>query len=616
MKFNSTFSLLLALFFTANATAGNGYSPQQLKSCLINVNAEWQHQPESNSIVADNSIQLQETFNGWIATHLMLVEKTLRQRDNSTLTSTQKNNRFHLLDELNGYWRKGVFPENDYLTYKNPVFIDRKGTHCAVGYLMMQSGNDDLAKRIDANEKFAYVHNIKTEGVKAWADEHGFTVDELAWIQPGYPPTTPVLDLDSGLNGTVLSIVPDVVNGTIYAGGTFTATTGGTTCSHVAAWISGFAGWDWIPVGDGLNGTVRTLLLYNNKLYAGGDFTQAGNVAAKNIAVYDVALGQWQALGSLDSTVNALAFYNGELYAGGKFNGLVSKWTGTTWQNITQGFIDGEGVRALEVWDGVLVIGGNFDLATGALRKNVASYNGSYMGILGFGTVTPVNDFELYAGELYAACDVVSGTDTCAIASYKNGDWTSRLKPDYGFTSYFEGTSINSMKVINGVLVAGGSFSSGSGMTYGSNLMALELTPSGWGDTTQLMCLPLTLTDNTVHSVASLNSTVYFGGSFITSMNNTLNHIGELQLTITGVEEKAAIKNTINISPNPSSDFIQITSPEQNSIIRAEILDVSGRKLNEVSGPTTISTSGLNAGLYLVRALTSKGWATSRFVKE
>lgn len=606
---------ILLIFLSVQLLKAENTHPIMQQLCAVN--SEWKKQTDVSPALFGTIRNKQYCFNDWIATHLMLVEKTLRARNISTLSASQKQNRLTLLNELNGYWKAGRFPVNDYLPYKNPVFIDREGTHCAVGYLMMQSGKDDLAQSINAAEKFAYVHEIKTKGVKEWADENGFTIDELAWIQPGYPPTTTCYDLDGGLNGTVNAIAHDSSGQVIYVAGSFTQSISGMACQNIGAWISGIAGWDWTPVGSGLNGTVHTLLLRNYKLYAGGEFTLADTTAVNHVAVYDIALGQWQALGSLDSTVRALAFYNGELYAGGNFTGFVSKWNGTQWVDVTQGFIYGEGVRTLEVWNNELVIGGSFELATGALRKHVSSYNGTYMASLGFGTVTPVNDFAVHEGKLFAACDVVSGSDTCALASYENGDWQVRLTEVNGISSYFAGNSLNALLSANGHLYAGGDFSCGFGMTYGNNLA--QLSASTWGDTSRYDCMPLTVLDNRVNALTAYYNSLYFGGDFIAGLGDTTNHIAYLQFGGTGI--KPVLSSTISFSvfPNPATSSIQVLFKDNDAILQMELLDVAGRKVegeNSMSVSKSISVASLASGIYTLRVRTANGWGAARLIKE
>lgn len=606
--------LILLIFSFQLLKAENS---ENLLQKLSVVNSEWKKQTDVQSVLQTN-ISGNKTFNDWIAAHLMLVEKTLRARDVSQLSPSQKQNRFKLLDELNGYWKAGVFPVNDYLPYKNPVFIDRKGTHCAVGYLMMQSGHDALAQKIDANEKFAYVHEIKTAGVAAWASEHGFTIDELAWIQPGYLPSVVSHDLDGGLNGTVNAITADTVLQIVYVGGSFSQSISGVTCSNIAAWISGFAGWDWVALDNGVNGTVYALLLHNNKLYVGGEFTTAGSVAAKNVAVYDIAQGQWQAIGSLDSTVRAFAVYNNEIYAGGNFTGFVSKWNGNAWQDVTQGFLYGEGARTLEVWNNELVIGGNFELATGALRRHVATYNGTYMGMLGMGTLTPVNDFEFFDGKLFAACDSAA---VCALATFDGTDWNVHLKDTVLLGLYFTGERVTSLAVEDTTLFVGGHFDCevGGGIsTLGNNLMAYQ--PNGYYGV-------YTYIDSGINAVCKTRDNIFYGGHFTTNLAGgitqarVLNHIANIGVNMSDYTSIAPINNEeiFSVFPNPASDFIRIEMSDDREVKQLQLCDVAGRIIlseEKISSSKNISVSNLPAGIYFVRALTKNGWSAARFVKE
>lgn len=612
-----TFFLLLCLVTIGKPMLALPHSDHLLQQ-LMQVNADWQNQTDIQNIEIQNT---PGNFNGWIATHLSLVEQILRQRNTQYLSASQKQSRAQLLDALSAYAKSGIFPVNDYLPYQNPIFIDRRGTHCAVGYLMMSSGYGSLAQKIDAHEKFAYVAEIKTPGVTDWANEHGFTLDELAWIQPGYPPSTPCYDLDGGLNGTVNVITADTTSQVIYVGGSFTQSTMGTTCNNVAAWISGFAGWDWVPVGNGVNGPVHALLFHNNKLYVGGEFTLAGGIAVKNIAVYDIAMGQWQALGNLDSTVRALTIYNNELYAGGTFTGFVSKWNGTTWTDVAQGFLYGEGVRTLEVWNSELVIGGNFELATGALRRHVATYNGTYMGMLGMGTVTPVNDFEIHHGKLYAACDVVSGSDTCALALFDNVNgqgWETIISTQVSMVDGFYGNAIYKLMSADGKLYCSGDFQCSSGLTWGSHLMAFERLLSGGNYYNNYT--PLITPDALVRALALQNSAFYFGGDFITNaFTDTLNHIAYLQMLPSTIRDSKNNQMGFVVYPNPTSERLLVVAPGQQFITRLELVDASGRILS-ISEPhassTSLDVSALASGLYLLRLTENVNHSVVRFFKN
>jgi hypothetical protein len=579
-------------------------------SKLKAVNSEWMNNFDGQILAATVNTDDNLTFNDWITTHLMLVEKTLRARSVDHLTFEQKENRTKLLDELNAYWHAGSYPINDYLRYKNPVFIDHNGTHCAVGYLMQQSGAETLARAIDRDDKFVYVKNIKTKGVAEWSAKNGFTIDELAWIQPAYQAQFNVGDMAGGLSGPVMTLALDPNTQMLYAGGSFSSSTSGNPCNGIASYISGIAGWEWIGVGNGgVDGTVNAILFHDNKIYVGGYFTSAGSVSASNIAVFDPASQQWQAMGSLDSSVYALAVYNNEIYAGGKFTGFVSKWTGSQWQDVALGFLYGEGVRTLEVWNGTLLIGGSFELATGAIRKNVAAYDGLYIGSSGMGTLTPVNDFEIFRDTVYAACDFVSGNDTCAIAKFVDYDWEIALKPySNGFDS-FDGNSIRSIISEQDKLFCAGEFSCNSGFYYGNHLMEFRMDPSG-----QNYCIPLLIVDDAINAIVRNTNTIVFGGHFSNALGDTLNHVGELYDVITKVpviNEK--LSESLNVFPNPTTNSVQVrinhAASDGEYLIR--IFNQMGQELysRKISTPEFTSDifSELSDGIYFVQASDNAG---------
>lgn len=575
-------------------------SHQETLDQLLKVNAEWQFNADGHKL-AKELTNANQTSNGWIATHLMLVEQTLRDRSVAGLTKQQINNRIRLLDELRGYRISGVFPVNDYLPYTTPVFIDRSGTHCAVGYLMKQSGNEKLALTIDGDNKFVYVRNIKTKGVAEWAKENGFTIDELAWIQPGYPVTFNADNMDGGLNGPVKALKVDPVSQLLYAGGAFTASADGMPCNGVAVYVNGFAGWDWLGLGDGVNGTVNCMLFDNNRLYVGGEFTSAGSVAAQNIAYLDLNTQQWHSLGGLDSAVNALIVYNNELYAGGKFTGLISKWTGTQWQTVSQILIYGNEVRTFEIMDSLLLIGGDFELATGALRKNVVSYDGNQMGFLGMGTLTPVNDFETINDTLYAACDFINGTDTCALARFENFDWTVAL----GLTPFLNGISIKSLTSVNDILFCGGDFFCSSMMSLGNNLMSYSSANGG-------QINPLITIDSTINVITLSGNFLVFGGDFFDTRNDTLNHIGQLSIVPTGINHAENVAS-LSVFPNPATDriHIRLNGPQTDREVLINVFDSGGKQVlagRYISVKNTFEIPlSCHSGLYYLQATDVNG---------
>ncbi|MCC9600278.1 ankyrin repeat domain-containing protein [Stieleria sp. JC731] len=121
-----------------------------------------------------------------IQIHLRLVTLELLAADVSHLTPEQKSNRAKHIETLKAYTAAGRFPKNIYIAGRCPVFIDAKGTHCAVGYLIAASGNAELAEQINAEHQLDFLANIKTDGLSQWQQSSGLGLNELALIQPTY----------------------------------------------------------------------------------------------------------------------------------------------------------------------------------------------------------------------------------------------------------------------------------------------------------------------------------------------------------------------------------------------------------------------------------------------
>jgi hypothetical protein len=117
--------------------------------------------------------------------------------------------------------------------------------------------------------------------------------------------------------------------------------------------VARWDGTNWSALGAGIAGTRVTALAVDSMgaLYAGGEFTNAGGVAAANIAKWDGT--SWSALGSglsndpYSSWVLALALRGTELFAGGFFTdaggvnvSCIARWNGSAWSAVGGGLDD------------------------------------------------------------------------------------------------------------------------------------------------------------------------------------------------------------------------------------------------------------------------------------
>jgi len=96
--------------------------------------------------------------------------------------------RAELLGYLDDYIAKGITPKNSTLPWRSAVFIDDGGAICAVGYLIERSAGRAVAERVAAAHRLDFLEDIAAAmpDVRAWIDGSGFTLRELASIQPGY----------------------------------------------------------------------------------------------------------------------------------------------------------------------------------------------------------------------------------------------------------------------------------------------------------------------------------------------------------------------------------------------------------------------------------------------
>lgn len=133
-----------------------------------------------------------------IQIHLAYVENLLLQKDVSHLSEELQENRKLAINLLNTYWRTAEFPSNfDYPNERKPCFRDKNNQICAVGYLVQQTGNEDLVKAIEGTENYATIYEMTNPELVEWVAQSGLTLEECAMIQPTY--------------GTPISSGPDYV---------------------------------------------------------------------------------------------------------------------------------------------------------------------------------------------------------------------------------------------------------------------------------------------------------------------------------------------------------------------------------------------------------------------
>jgi hypothetical protein len=122
-----------------------------------------------------------------ISTHLEYVEQLLRSKDVSWMPEKQQEKRRQMLQLLNEYRNKGIYPDNfDYPGQRLPCFIDDEGKICAVGYLVQQSWGPKAANLINGRYQYRKISEMDLELLKPWMEYSGLSLEECAMIQPTY----------------------------------------------------------------------------------------------------------------------------------------------------------------------------------------------------------------------------------------------------------------------------------------------------------------------------------------------------------------------------------------------------------------------------------------------
>lgn len=120
-----------------------------------------------------------------IRLHLRRIEATLRAASIS-VEPEDKALRLKYLDLLRTYINRSIFPRNYSTTRPIPYFVDAEGRVCAVGYLMVKTGGQKLARQIATHYNNFYISDVDVPVFNQWIAQSGFTKEELSMIQPEY----------------------------------------------------------------------------------------------------------------------------------------------------------------------------------------------------------------------------------------------------------------------------------------------------------------------------------------------------------------------------------------------------------------------------------------------
>lgn len=219
------------------------------------------------------------------------------------------------------------------------------------------------------------------------------------------------LGVDTGMNGQAQLIQIEYTPLSGYISRTVARATGGTTTrinaitfrSGLLAFGGAFDSVDWVGAivsfernvavqNNGLpvravDGPVNALVATGVGLFAGGEFSRAGEVRVNNVAHYGIVASSWLDVagglggatspGSPEFVRTVFQRANGQIVAAGRFSSSaagvpmnsIAAWNGTSWERLGNGLPD---VNALVEYDGRLLAAGLFNITGGP--RAIAEY--------------------------------------------------------------------------------------------------------------------------------------------------------------------------------------------------------------------------------------------------
>jgi len=530
-------------------------SNDEKKTLLTNINSCWsEHQNiDMSNIEIENLSE-----NKLIQLHLSLVEQELSNTSTNNLNSSQLQNRKNCLAFLREYIDFQAFPKNNFTNYRTPIFIDDHDNFCAVGYLLKRTGHEYLSRKISSENNLAFVRQMQYPELLEWATANGFTVDELAWIQPSYGPvpsrtTAPV---GKGTNGTIHELKKSNDGQKLWVGGEFSSINDSVIANNVALVLELGGQYYWYSLNSGVNGPVYAIQEFNNKIFVGGEFTQAGTCPVSNIAFYDG--NNWLDAGCISGVVLDLEVFNGEMYAVGDFDVCggsneinFAKWINGSWLPIAglNGF-----VNTMTVVDSFLFLGGNFTYNNNPC--NIIKWNES-IGFKNFSNTinNEVKTIEVFKDTVYVGCKRTSSIDSNLLLKLKSDfNWEpcqGNISNNFYNAIITNNSSFNTLGIQNDTLLVGGSFQ------Y-QNLMdnaIIQHCVNVYGPINQLQWF---VVNNSIEKMINFKGELIVAGSFTkgydfkTGDSVILDHICRKKYSMTNkIENNSAVKNTFIFYPNP-----------------------------------------------------------------
>jgi hypothetical protein len=345
----------------------------------------------------------------------------------------------------------------------------------------------------------------------------------------------------NGTNGPVYALaVTGTSSITLYVGGAFT-TAGGTTANNVAQW-----GTTWQPISNTtpISGTVKSLAVnYEGgntlELYVGGTFTSTTSSGeAQNLVIYDFNSGLWKKAGNLNGEVSSILVndpgYGPTVYVGGNFinaGNIAAADRLAVWNrhNLSAlgSALNGPVYAIAKTSSGTYVVGGQFTNAGGISGADyIAQWDGSSWSPLGAGTNGPVYALAvagptLYVGGQFTKVNNASSIAANNVAKWNGSSWSALTNGTTGPVYALAVTGTSPL-----TLYVGGEFGGVFNAAFLEAKNVAQWNVSSSGSSWSALGTPTSNgTNRPVYALAVTGSTLYVGGAFTTAGSTTANNV-------------------------------------------------------------------------------------------
>lgn len=362
-------------------------------------------------------------------------------------------------------------------------------------------------------------------------------------------------------------------------------------CGDPMPHIAHLDGDEWITLGNGLPTEGHALAVINDQLYAA-----VYQLAVDSNWVFRWDDGSWQKVGAGVYLTTAVAGfsqtpsiydvieYDGQLIACGEFDRVgeqsvsgIMKWNGSNWEPLGSGLAGNISGTApvlyphqLLVWDDLLLVVGNFNIAGGQVANGVAAWDGNTWSAFGNGFNSTAYAAAIFEGDFWVGGDftMADGVAVKGLARWNGSSWEN---PGLGISdSQPNGYAfVHTLKVIDDFLYIAGGFNqyelNGTDTYSCGNILSLKQGIVGTLDG---------------GAPANIEGVMPFGNGLL--LGGGL--FGSTYLASWAAETNAldieSENDEILIFPNPVAEKLTIRWPGKGEEAIYQVFDMSGRFLH------------------------------------